>query len=281
MLNFRRALFLFLFLQAIILVADWYLPVHWGVYVILHLSFIVLLGYNSVRINSQFFVPAICSGQPVNRQIILTFDDGPDPTVTPQVLDVLKEYQVPATFFCIGRKIPENEALLQRIHDEGHIIGNHSYSHDILLDFYPFWTIRKELRQTNELIAKVIGKKPRFFRPPYGITNPAIARALRKRDFTVVGWNIRSFDTVIKEVDVLMERVISQLQPGGIILFHDTNPALPVILRQLLEYLKANDYQVVSLSQAIQDKAYQEVEETPQHHKSYLKENRKEFRPTS
>ena len=207
----------------------------------------------------NFFLRTVCDTTLPGKQVVFTFDDGPDPAVTPQVLDILKEYNAQGTFFCIGKKIPDNEALLKRIHEEGHIIGNHSYSHAFLFDFFPFWTVAKELHQTSALIKTVTGKIPRFFRPPYGVTNPAISRSLRKKDYVVVGWNIRSLDTIIKDEDKVVERVLEQLKPGGIFLFHDTNPALPNILRHLLDYLKANDYQVANLDVAIEEPAYQKT----------------------
>ena len=273
MLNFNRALFLFIAVMAGLIFADWYYAIHWSIYALVNVIFVSFLGYNSVRIDSQFYVPTICDADAEGKKVVLTFDDGPDPEITPQVLNILKAYQVKGTFFCIGKKIPSNEKLLRRIHEEGHLIGNHSFSHSYILDFFPFWMVRKEIRQTNQWIARVTGQWPRFFRPPYGITNPAIARALKGRDFDVIGWNIRSFDTVTREDNKVIDRVVSQLRSGGIILFHDTSPALPDILRELLDYLKEHNYEVVSLDEGIAKSAYKQPEKGTHLLESYQKKN--------
>jgi peptidoglycan/xylan/chitin deacetylase (PgdA/CDA1 family) len=135
-----------------------------------------------------------------------------------QILDVLKEYNAKATFFCIGKNIEQHPEILKKTFDCGHLIGNHSYSHSPLIDFSNQAQFTVELEQTDALIEKVIGKKPRFFRPPYGVTTPSMGRALKRSKHRVIGWNIRSFDGRLKSESLIFNRIKSRISPGSIIL---------------------------------------------------------------
>lgn len=238
------------------LVIDWLLPVHWSAYLILGLVFVSFIIYGSANVQSQFFIKTICAGSGDIRQIALTFDDGPDGQMTPQILDVLQAHQIQAAFFCIGRKMENHPDLLRRMIADGHLIGNHSYSHSYLFDLFPYRKVLDELEQTNHSLEIITGKKTRFFRPPYGVTNPAIAKAVKQTNQKVIGWNLRSLDTTIKDPEKLMKRIIKKIKPGSIILLHDTQKALPEILKHLLEYLDKQDYKVVRLDQLIGESAY-------------------------
>lgn len=257
MLHFKPVLRIFLTLLTLCVGLDFFYDVPGIAYAFIVTLFVLVMGYGSVAIDSQFFVPAICNLPTDKRVIALTFDDGPNAQITPQVLDILKEYNAPATFFCIGKHIAAQPDLLQRIATEGHLIGNHSYSHSYFFDFFTASQVRRELEQTNYEIAKIIGKAPRYFRPPYGITNPAIRRALQRNKSIVIGWNVRSLDTITKDSEQVLQRVKNQLQPGSILLFHDTNAALPAILRTLLDYLNEEKYEVARLNEVIGKNAYE------------------------
>ena len=175
--------------------------------------------------------------------MVLTFDDGPT-ELTPLFLDLLNRYEVKAVFFCIGRQIAQYPQIVQRIKDEGHLIGNHTYSHIPQNCFASTAVMTQEIQQTDALLAQ-LGIVTPYFRPPYGVTNPHIAKAAKRMGKIVVGWDIRSLDTVIKDETRLHSRVVSKLNQGNIILMHDTSERTLHVLEQLLKYLKANDYQVV------------------------------------
>ena len=216
----------------------------WGYYLALGLLFVGLLSWGVFDIRLGYFVPTLCRlKNKQKRQVALTFDDGPT-ELTPLFLDLLNRYEAKAIFFCIGRQIAQYPQIVQRIKDEGHLIGNHTYSHIPQNCFASTAAMTREIQQTDALLAQ-LGVETPYFRPPYGVTNPHIASAVRRTGKRVIGWDIRSLDTVIKDETRLWSRVVSKLSQGNIILMHDTSERTLHVLEQLLEYLKANDYQVV------------------------------------
>ena len=216
----------------------------WGYYLALGLLFVGLLSWGVFDIRLGYFVPTLCRlKNKQKRQVVLTFDDGPT-ELTPLFLDLLNRYEVKAIFFCIGRQIAQYPQIVQRIKEEGHLIGNHTYSHIPQNCFASTAVMTQEIQQTDALLAQ-LGIVTPYFRPPYGVTNPHIAKAAKRMGKIVVGWDIRSLDTVIKDETRLWSRVVSKLTQGNIILMHDTSERTLHVLEQLLKYLKANDYQVV------------------------------------
>lgn len=216
----------------------------WGYYLALGLLFVGLLSWGVFDIRLGYFVPTLCRlKNKQKRQVVLTFDDGPT-ELTPLFLDLLNRYEVKAVFFCIGRQIAQYPQIVQRIKEEGHLIGNHTYSHIPQNCFASTAVMTQEIQQTDALLAQ-LGIVTPYFRPPYGVTNPHIAKAAKRMGKIVVGWDIRSLDTVIKDETRLWSRVVSKLTQGNIILMHDTSERTLHVLEQLLKYLKANDYQVV------------------------------------
>ena len=101
---------------------------------------------------------SICSGATDQKEIALTFDDGPDPQLTPQVLEVLAEFDAKGTFFCIGSKVAASPELLQHMDSEGHLLGNHTFSHSHFFDFFPAAKVKAELARTNDQIQQTLGK---------------------------------------------------------------------------------------------------------------------------
>jgi len=216
----------------------------WGYYLALGLLFVGLLSWGVFDIRLGYFVPTLWRlKNKQKRQVVLTFDDGPT-ELTPLFLDLLNRYEVKAIFFCIGRQIAQYPQIVQRIKEEGHLIGNHTYSHIPQNCFASTAVMTQEIQQTDALLAQ-LGIVTPYFRPPYGVTNPHIASAARRTGKRVIGWDIRSLDTVIKDETRLWSRVVSKLTQGNIILMHDTSERTLHVLEQLLKYLKANDYQVV------------------------------------
>lgn len=201
-----------------------------------------VLYWGVVSINSQMFLKAECDFTPDGNEIMLTFDDGPDPEKTPQIIALLEKYNAKAVFFCIGKKIDQYPETAKLITDNGHVLGSHSYHHGFWFDILSSAKVADELRQAEQAIKNATGKETIFFRPPYGITNPNIGRALKQFNYRVIGWNIRSFDTMIHEPEKLEKRVLKRIKPGSIILLHDTAPAVLPVLESLLSFLKDNGY---------------------------------------
>ncbi|KAF2514019.1 polysaccharide deacetylase family protein [Flavobacterium zhairuonense] len=248
--------FIFLLLLLFILKADIGINELW--FLIVPLPLILISAYGSARISSNYHVKAFCNNPlETEKKIALTFDDGPS-EFTLEVLKLLKEYNAKATFFCIGKNIEAHPEILQKIIDEGHLVGNHSYSHSKFFDFYTYPTIIEELRKTDQLLEKFTSKKINFFRPPYGVTTPSIRRALKFTKHKVIGWNIRSLDGGTKNVDLILNRIKKRVSPGGIVLLHDTAPHSVFVLEQFLQFLQQNQYEVVSVEELLNLKAYED-----------------------
>lgn len=255
MLKHRNIVILFVLLSTALIILNKTLSIPWVIYLIIFLLFLGIEFYGAYFIHSNFHVTAICETKTDDKVIALTFDDGPVPQ-TEKILNILQEHQTTATFFCIGNRIKGKEAILRKIDEQGHLIGNHSYSHGFLFDLKTTASLINDLELADAAIKNVIGKSPAFFRPPYGVTTPGIARATKRLNFAVIGWNIRSLDTSIQDTQIILKRITDRLKPGSIVLLHDTIPGTELVLRDLLNYLKKHDYRVVGLDTLIQKRAY-------------------------
>lgn len=159
------------------------------------------------------------------RQIALTFDDGPDPVVTPQILDILENHQAKATFFCIGYRAEQHPELIKRMVHQGHQVENHSYSHHTTFALHGTKGITKEITRAHEALSQLTGKPPRFFRPIAGIRNPLLDPVLSKLGLHLVSWTHRGFDTRFNNPNRLHRWLTKGLSAGQIILLHDGNTA--------------------------------------------------------
>jgi peptidoglycan/xylan/chitin deacetylase (PgdA/CDA1 family) len=256
MLNFNNLNIVFIALLIALIGYHFFYGLAWYVFVLLLLVYLSLLFYGSYNVRSNFYVKTISSADTSKMQIAISFDDGPSPAYTPQILDILKHHNVQAAFFCIGKRIAENEALLQRVHDEGHIIGNHSYSHDLWFDLFSAGKMADDLFRMNKAMKKVIGIEPRLFRPPYGVTNPNLKKAILKGKFTPVGWSVRSMDTVIKDAAKLLEKVTGSLKPGAVVLFHDTCKPTLDMLPAFIEHARQKGYSIIRLDKLLNLEPY-------------------------
>jgi peptidoglycan/xylan/chitin deacetylase (PgdA/CDA1 family) len=202
----------------------------------------------------RLFGPFICRGAGQQRRVALTFDDGPDTRATPALLDLLREGGSKVAFFCVGERVAAHPELAARIVGEGHLLENHSYTHDNLTNLFSVARLRAELTQTQEIIQRATGIVPRCFRPPMGLSNPRVFRAARRLGLTVVGWSTRGLDTKLTDPEQIVARIVRRLEPGAIILLHDGNiPAERLVLtvKRLLDTLRALDYEVVRLDQLL------------------------------
>ena len=200
---------------------------------------------------------SLCRGDSSSKTVSLTFDDGPDVTTTPVILDILQEFNVKATFFIIGSRAEKHPDIIRRIHGEGHLIGGHSYSHHFFFDLFSRRRMMQELLRTEEIVYRMTGKKIRLFRPPYGVTNPTVASVIKDLNFESVGWSLKSKDTVIKTGDLLMKRLKKKLKNGDIILFHDNRPWITGQLRAFLKYLHEQQYKVERIDHFLHIRAYE------------------------
>jgi len=230
-------------------------PVHLGYFIILMWVYLSVVFTGCIKLSLGFFMPVKCSAVSNEKVIALSFDDGPAAYST-QILDTLQKHNVPASFFCIGKNIPSNEKILIRINEEGHIIGNHSYSHYFWFDL---WWARKmfaDMQTMDKEVMKVTGLKPVLFRPPYGVMNPNLSIAIEWGKYTPIGWSIRSFDTRIKDKQMLLSRIMKQIKPGAIILLHDSMEITAAILPELIQQLTTQGYKIVRLDKMLNINAY-------------------------
>ncbi len=225
-------------------------------YLLLFFCYSLILFWGSYFVYSNFFIDVVCAAQTNKKVIALSFDDGPA-TYTSDILRLLKEKKVEATFFCIGHRAIENQALIKQIHEEGHIVGNHSYSHHFWFDLFSTKQMKDDLEKMNWAVNQSIGLRPRLFRPPYGVTNPNLAKAIKSSGFVPIGWNVRSLDTAIKDEQKLLSRVCKALRPGAIVLFHDTSQTTLAILPAFINYVSDNGYTIVRLDKMLNINAYQ------------------------
>jgi peptidoglycan/xylan/chitin deacetylase (PgdA/CDA1 family) len=167
----------------------------------------------------QWFAPAILRGPVESNRIALTFDDGPCPGFTEQILDILRRHEVKATFFVCGQNVERSPEILRRVQAEGHAIGNHSYSHP-----FPFFRSRvffaRQIDVTQEAIEKVTGKRPKFFRPPYGARWLGLRPVLKARGLSLVNWSDTGYDWKL-DTEGIVRETLKTLGPGSIILLHD------------------------------------------------------------
>ena len=220
-------------------------------------AIIFFLIWASADISSGVYVHCLCKGKTKDKIVALTFDDGPDPVQTPKILDVLKNLDIKATFFLVGEKALAYPDIVSRIYREGHVIGNHTFTHKPV---YPLWSskrITNDIDKANEAISRIIGRKPKLFRPPFGVTNPSIAKAV-KGSYTCIGWNIRSFDTIEKkDRKEVCTRILKRIKNGSVILLHDRCPKSEKLLAQLLTELRKRDYKIEPLDTILNIQAYE------------------------
>jgi peptidoglycan/xylan/chitin deacetylase (PgdA/CDA1 family) len=221
---------------------------------------ILILGVSVLKLN--FFVDATCRGDSSTKRVALTFDDGPDPAATPHLLAVLKRRPIKAAFFPIGTKVRDFPEVVRQINQEGHILGNHSFRHRWWTNFLIGGGLEREIESAQEAIGDAIGKIPAYFRPPMGLTNPHLRRGLRKYGLTVIGWDVRPFDTGT-QTDKVIARVLKKVRSGSILLLHDRgrDPAdLARLTDRLISEIKARNYTFSGLEELIGIRAYQLAE---------------------
>src|SRR5256885_4244590 len=155
------------------------------------------------------------------RCVALTFDDGPDPVDTPKLLDLLREKDVKATFFVVGKRADQYPEIVRRAWVEGHLIANHTWSHNSLFCFLMPRRLRAEIERCTESIRRICGCPPRLFRSPVGLRHPLLAPYLEHAGLEYLSWSIRTLDTFRPNPNVLADRILNKAASGDIILLHD------------------------------------------------------------
>lgn len=182
--------------------------------------FILGMWYASVSPDSQLLGSILVRGQQVGkRAVAITFDDGPAPPFTEQILSILRQYQVPATFFVCGKNVERFPETLRQILADGHLIGNHTYSHPYLV-LLSRAQMEEEIDRTQQAIQSVLGFRPTLFRPPYGVRWWGLHAVLQQKGLQAVAWSALGYDWINQAEDIV-NATVKDLAPGSIILLHD------------------------------------------------------------
>ena len=222
--------------------------------IVAHLYLALLLsGVFVLRL--RMFADAVVHGPSDATGVVLTFDDGPDPVHTREVLDVLDKHQAKATFFVIGKKAEAHRDVVEEIVRRGHQVGVHGFAHARLFALWGSKRVREDLEKAVKVLTSITGQTPLLFRPPIGHTNPTIARIADQLDLTVVGWSVGARDGLAgtKPADVVT-RVSRGLHDGAIVLLHDApehgtrKPAGVTALEAILEAIASKNLRVTPLS---------------------------------
>lgn len=193
------------------------------------------------------------------REIALTIDDGPDPEVTPRVLDLLDAAGVKASFFCIGRYAQKYPALCREIQARGHCVENHGDSHSWGFAAFGFARMKADVAAAQQKLTEITGRPPRFFRPTAGLRNPLLDPILSRLDLQLASWTRRPYDTYEGDPQRVYERLVDQLAPGDILLMHDGHaartpggePVILSVLPRLLHTLAEHRLNPVTLTAAL------------------------------
>lgn len=226
------------------------LNAEWWIFFIVFVSFISITAWGAFDIRQNYFIKSYSfQSEPNGREIAITFDDGPT-DFTPKILELLDRYNAKATFFCIGKQVEKHPDIFNQIIAKDHEIGNHTFNHSNSTGFFSSKKIIDEIQKTDEEFLKY-NIKTKLYRPPFGITNPNIAKAIKKLNKKSIGWNIRSLDTVLEDESKILKRILPKVKPGSIILLHDTSEKSARVLENLLLNLHHQNYRFVTVSELL------------------------------
>ena len=182
--------------------------------------------------------------------VALTFDDGPSPIWTPQILDALKAVNVKATFFMLGKHVQKYPEIARRVADEGHEIGNHTYDHHGLIAYRPE-ELNREVKDAERVILNATGIRTKYFRPPKAWITAKERKQLNNMGYKTVLWSLNSKDWVTFDDRYIVKYILHHVRPGDIILFHEDYASTIDAMPEIIAYLKSRDFKLVTLSELL------------------------------
>jgi len=236
-------------------------PIMWLLYALYIAGLAAFLIYHSVSPSSKFFGTVYSHGHRQNKLIALTFDDGPHASATPEVLAILAQTGVRATFFVTGQRAVRHPALCREITSRGHIIGNHSLNHDKWLFLRRPKVMKKEITAAQQIITDAAGTTPELFRPPHGFRSPLLMKTLRENGYTVITWDNMTDDWHAgKTARSIFKDIMKKAGPGSIIVLHDGRSSyeeydrrnMLAALPQIIYQLKAEGFRFVTVPEILQ-----------------------------
>ncbi|MBQ4913726.1 polysaccharide deacetylase family protein [Maribacter sp. MMG018] len=248
----------FIILTVMLLGLSFFTVIPLTVYLLVFLSWFLITACGSFFIRWNYHYKSLHSNKSIKDNLVaITFDDGPHPEYTPQVLELLKKHNAKATFFCVGKQVQKNPDLFKAIIDGGHTVGNHTYTHVRSFGFFNEEEVSKELLKTIDLVKNISGLQMKLYRPAFGVTNPSIEKSVKKLNLTSIGWNVRSLDTTPRNENMVLKRITSKISKGDIVLLHDTSEKSVRVLERLLLFLDEKKLESVTVDQILQIKAYE------------------------
>jgi peptidoglycan-N-acetylglucosamine deacetylase len=202
----------------------------------------------------QMFGHSLCWVRTAEKVVALTFDDGPDPASTPALLDLLARKRARASFFCVGQEVTRHAELARRIAAEGHLIGNHTFTHSCWTNCFGDARLRAELERAQAEIDRVTGTTPKYFRPPMTLTNQRVFRVGRALSLTVTGYSVRGYDRNDLDCQRVLSRILRRVRPGAIILMHDGGvpvERLLTLVDRLIDQLQVHGYRCLRLDELV------------------------------
>ncbi len=227
---------------------------------VLALDLVFLRGmyYSYVQAKDTLFIPVSGDSEEINdggrkfsgdKQIALTFDDGPDSVYTPQLLNGLRERGVHATFFLLGENVEGREDIVKQMYHDGHLIGSHGYSH-IQMGKETVKTACEQIEENNKKIEAIIGKRPQYLRPPYGSWTEELECTI---DMTVVMWDVDPLDWKSQNAKKVVRHIVKNVEPGDIILLHDVFPTSVEAALEAIDALIKQGYTFVTVDELLVD----------------------------
>lgn len=225
---------------------------------ILDIIFIKAMHQSYIETKNTLFLPVGADGEARDevrrqfsgdKQIALTFDDGPHSVYTPRLLDGLRKRGVHATFFILGENVEGKEAILKQMKVDGHLIGNHGFTH-VQMSKESVITACQQIERNNRQIEEITGTRPEYLRPPYGSWNDELECTT---DMTVVLWNLDPLDWKTKSVKKTVRYIVKRVEPGDIILLHDVYPTSVEAALEVIDTLTKQGYTFVTVDELLID----------------------------
>lgn len=249
MLTHRRTLPWFLALHVALAALVAYRLLPWWPFLMGILAHGILITWGSLNIDSGFYLKALCRGTP--GTLALTYDDGPHPDHTPALLDLLKAEGVQAGFFCIGNRVARWPELVRRMVDEGHLVGSHSMDHPWQWGFMGVERTTEQILLARDVIEAATGVNSPYFRPPFGVTSPPVATAVKATGMQVIGWDVRPFDTTFRSVEDRLKRIFGPAPKGTIVVLHDTVGPVVETTKAIIDRCRASGIRLVRVDHSL------------------------------
>lgn len=257
MLNYKSVNIITIITLIVFLVTSYFYQLSsWFLLLLAFTWFLVtLLGSFFIKWNYHF--TSLHSNKTIKENhVAITFDDGPHPEFTPKALELLKQYNAKATFFCIGKNIEAYPKVFNDIIEQGHTVGNHTYSHTNNFGFLKTEKVIEELQKTNAIVKDSNGFIMKLYRPAFAVTNPRIKKAIKATKLQPIGWSVRSLDTTSRTPENIFNRTTRNLSKGDVILLHDTSSKSIVVLERLLLFLQEQNMESVTIDSIFNIRAY-------------------------